>query len=82
MRDIKRIHSILEKLEKIWLTVPDYRFGQLCIVYGLAKDDVALWLREDDILEKQLDGINKHKTITKIRSKEKKDSKRSIQKTK
>ena len=29
MRDVKRIKPLLDKLEKAWLIVPDWRLGQL-----------------------------------------------------
>lgn len=29
MRDPKRIHKFCQRLEAAWLTVPDWRFGQL-----------------------------------------------------
>lgn len=32
MRDIKRINSIIERLEKVWLENPDFRLGQLIMV--------------------------------------------------
>lgn len=28
-RDIRRIKPFLERLEKVWMNVPDWRFGQL-----------------------------------------------------
>lgn len=34
MRDKNRIKPFLQKLEKLWLKYPDYRFGQ--IIYMLA----------------------------------------------
>lgn len=31
MRDVNRIKPFLERLEKVWSKVPDWRFGQLMV---------------------------------------------------
>lgn len=54
MRDKKRIKRILKLLQKIWLTMPDQRFGQLLINLGIADDSMRLWINEDDGMEEYL----------------------------
>ena len=54
MRDRKRIKRILKRLEELWNTVPDMRFGQLLINLGVVEDSPTVWFNEDDKLEKYL----------------------------
>lgn len=51
MRNPERIKSFLETLEKAWLKVPDWRFGQFMINFlgGLQRDP---FFYEDDELKK------------------------------
>ena len=56
MRDESRIKKILKILEKMWLDMPDCRFGQMLINYGIIKDDIQAWTLEDDEL---LEGLEK-----------------------
>jgi len=54
MRDPERIPRILDQLQELWERVPDQRFGQFLINHGIVTDDVHVWYREDDQLEKAL----------------------------
>lgn len=49
MRDSKRIKRILKKFEKIWLTRPDLRFGQL--VLNTLDNGMDLYYVEDNFTE-------------------------------
>ena len=54
MRDKKRIKRITDKLEKLWITVPDWRFCQLISnLHGLGPQDI--FHTEDDDLEEAID---------------------------
>lgn len=60
MRDIKRINPIIEKLEKVWLENPDFRFGQLIMaITRTGVTDPKLFYMEDDEFFKKLDDIEK-----------------------
>jgi hypothetical protein len=54
MRDKKRIKRILKAIEKLWMKVPDMRFGQLLINLGVVDDSLRVWQNEDDGLEEFL----------------------------
>ena len=56
MRDKKRIKKILNLLETYWDSNQDFRFGQMLINLGIAKDELLLWNMDDDELEQ---GLNK-----------------------
>lgn len=60
MRDKKRIKKILSEIERIWMTYPDMRFGQLLenIMSSFGNDRMFSWHYEDD---KLLDDLKKHK---------------------
>lgn len=50
-RDIKRIKPFLERLEKVWLNVPDWRFGQLmCNMLGSMSRD-PFFPEDDEMIE-------------------------------
>lgn len=51
MRDPKRIKTILELIEKLWLDMPDLR---LCQLLSNCFGDKDLYYIEDDVLEKQI----------------------------
>jgi len=55
MRDPARIRRILDKLEELWIQVPDQRFCQflynLNFVFGISLE----FYKEDDVLEKNID---------------------------
>lgn len=52
MRDISRIPRMIERLERLWIRFPDWRFGQLIenIKSFSGKED--LYYMEDDEFEK------------------------------
>jgi hypothetical protein len=50
MRNPDRIKPFLEKIEKVWLAVPDWRFGQLmCNVLNTSERD-PFYLEEEECL--------------------------------
>jgi hypothetical protein len=51
MRDPKRIKPFLEEVEKYWMQVPDWRFGQFIVnwFYNLHVD--PFYLEDDEILK-------------------------------
>jgi len=50
-RDIKRIKPFLGRLEKVWLNVPDWRFGQLmCNVLNSMTTD-PFFPEDDEMIE-------------------------------
>ena len=51
MRDKNRIKPLLKQIEKIWLTQPDLRLGQL-----LGNCEIDYWT-EDGELEERLKGV-------------------------
>ena len=51
MRDKNRIKPFLERLEKVWNKVPDWRFGQLvCNVLNTMKTD-PFFKEDNEIIE-------------------------------
>ena len=54
MRDINRIKPTLEKLEKLWLSNPDFRLGQLimCIVKPEEPNTKIFYIEDDEFLKK------------------------------
>lgn len=58
MRDIKRIKPFCEELERLWLRVPDWRFGQLISnFFGdvlASEGSVDLFFIEDDKLKEYI----------------------------
>ena len=51
MRDPKRIKSFLRRLEAVWNTVPDWRFGQLmCNTLGAAGRD-PFFVEDNEMIE-------------------------------
>jgi hypothetical protein len=55
MRDIKRIPSLLSKLEKLWLMNPDLRFGQLVYLLADRLQCNDIFFPEDDKWEDVID---------------------------
>jgi uncharacterized protein YihD (DUF1040 family) len=56
MREPKRIPRIINKLEKIWETMPDLRLGQIMyILHTNAKTGADLFCVEDCFLEAEID---------------------------
>ena len=53
MRDPERIRPFLETLEKCWMRVPDWRFGQLISNFQLQVNKDLFYI-EDDTMEKLL----------------------------
>jgi len=54
MRNPNRIEPIIEKIKKLWLKNPDYRFGQLImVIIKTEEQNIKLFnLEEDELLEK------------------------------
>lgn len=51
MRDKNRIKTFLERLEKVWNKVPDWRFGQLMSnVLDLREND-PFYIEDDEIIK-------------------------------
>lgn len=51
MRDAKRIKPFLNRLEKVWKKVPDWRFGQLmCNVLNSMEND-PFFPEDDEMIE-------------------------------
>ena len=54
MRNIERIKPIIERLEKLWLENPDFRFGQL--IMGITRTGETnpnlFYMEEDKFIEK------------------------------
>lgn len=65
MRDPKRIKPFIEKLEKLWLENPDFRFGQLIMsITRTGEHNPKLFnMEEDEFLEKveELEKLLKNK---------------------
>lgn len=60
MRDINRIQTTIEKLEKLWLANPDLRFGQLIMNIISPEDpNPKLFYIEDDEFLRKLEEIDK-----------------------
>ena len=54
MRDPNRIPVIIDKLEKLWKTVPDWRFCQIISnLHGLGPQDI--FHTQDEDFEKMID---------------------------
>ena len=68
MRDPKRIHRIMLKVQKVWENVPDLRYGQLT-EWLFAKTHVGRFYVEDDTFEKTLDEILREKTWDIVKTK-------------
>ena len=59
MRDINRIKPILEKIEKLWISDPDLRFGQLVMnIINPEKSNIEVYYIEDENL---IDKLEKYK---------------------
>jgi hypothetical protein len=58
MRDPERIKPFLETLEKCWMRMPDWRFGQLISNFQLQVNQDLFYI-EDDVMEKLLKGYCK-----------------------
>lgn len=54
MRDQKRIKTLLEKIEQLWMNNPDLRFGQLimCITRTGEHNPKLFYMEDDEFLEK------------------------------
>ena len=57
MRDPNRIKPFLEAIEKCWLEVPDWRFGQLIENLKRRLDIKDLFYIEDEELEEAIKSI-------------------------
>ena len=58
MRDKNRIKPTLEKIEKVWLANPDFRFGQLVMNIIRPEDpNQKIFYIEDDEFLKKLDEL-------------------------
>ncbi len=53
MRDPKRIKPLLEAIEKLWMTMPDSRLGQL--ISNLTPPGKDIFFIEDDWLKEQIE---------------------------
>lgn len=52
MRDPARIYPFLNKIAELWMTVPDWRFGQLVNnLQGWEKNDL-FYVEDDDFLKR------------------------------
>jgi hypothetical protein len=59
MRDINRIKPILDKIEKLWISDPDLRFGQLVMnIINPEKSNIEVYYIEDENL---IDKLEKYK---------------------
>ena len=54
MRDINRISRLMKMLERYWLMVPDWRFGQLIENLKKFSGEADLFYMEDDKFEELL----------------------------
>ena len=60
MRDKNRIKPTLEKLEKLWLSNPDFRLGQLIMnIVKPEEPNAKIFYIEDDEFLKKLDELEK-----------------------
>ena len=57
MRDLERIDRICQKLNKVWIEIPDQRLGQLLENYIFGRDSQNLWFQEDTRTEELFDNI-------------------------
>ena len=51
MRDKKRIHKVCETIEKVWETVPDWRFGQLFYNIVIRQVGDPFFIEDNDLLK-------------------------------
>ena len=51
MRDPKRIHEVCETIEKVWETVPDWRFGQLFYNIVMRQNPDPFFIEDNDLLK-------------------------------
>ena len=59
MRDSNRIKPFMEKIEKLWLKYPDYRFGQLIMVIAKTNEqNPKLFNIEEDEFLRKVDELN------------------------
>lgn len=55
MRDINRIKPTLKKIEELWLSNPDLRFGQLVVNIFRAEEEIQkIFYTEDDVFLEKL----------------------------
>jgi len=60
MRDKNRIKPAIEKLEKLWLSNPDFRLGQLIMnIVRPEEPNAMIFYIEDDEFLKKLDELEK-----------------------
>lgn len=52
MRDSARIYPFLNKFAELWMTVPDWRFGQLVSNLQRWEDNDLFYVEDDDFLKK------------------------------
>lgn len=52
MRDPARIYPFLNKFAELWMTVPDWRFGQLVSNLQRWEDNDLFYVEDDDFLKK------------------------------
>lgn len=52
MRDISRIPRMIERLERLWIGLPDWRFGQLIENIKSFSEKEDLYYMEDNEFEK------------------------------
>lgn len=51
MRDKNRIRPFLDRLEKVWSKVPDWRFGQLLCNVLNSMDRAPFYAEDDEMIE-------------------------------
>lgn len=52
MRDPARIYPFLNKFAELWMTVPDWRFGQLVSNLQRWEDNDLFYVEDDDFLKR------------------------------
>lgn len=52
MRDPARIYPFLNKIAELWMTVPNWRFGQLVNNLQRWEDNDLFYIEDDDFLKK------------------------------
>lgn len=52
MRDPARIYPFLNKIAELWMTVPDWRFGQLVSNFQKWEDNDLFYVEDDDFLKR------------------------------
>lgn len=52
MRDPARIYPFLNKFAELWMTVPDWRFGQLVSNLQRWEDNDLFYVEDNDFLKK------------------------------